>query len=274
MPGYVTKALAHFQHPHLSRARINPTHMPNQIMGQRCSMPRQRTQPPPLDKAGKKFIQEVCRVFLFLARGVDGGLLPALSALANRQTQRNKQWSYVSNFWVTWHHRTKQYSPTKQATWSWQSTATPSTYPNQRHAAARADTCLWQGDTTYQQIMGPSSIFRKLYRQSCNLPWRRNSAPSSSAQKPPSQCTTCSKNSATPNHQHQCKQTTKPQMTYSTTKSCQRHYRQWTCVSTGYNVAMHRDNSDITGDWAHRAWQIISPSITQQVTTRPTDPLS
>jgi hypothetical protein len=35
-----------------------------------------------------------------------------------------------------------------------------------------------------------------------------------------------------------------------------------------------RDNSDTTGDRAHRTWQIISPSITQKVTTRPTDPLS
>jgi hypothetical protein len=49
-------------------------------------MPWQRTHPLPLDKAEKKFIQEVCRVFLFLARGVDGGLLPALSALASQQT--------------------------------------------------------------------------------------------------------------------------------------------------------------------------------------------
>jgi hypothetical protein len=48
-------------------------------------MPWQRTQPPPLDKAGKKFNQEVCKVFLFLACGVDGGLLPALSALAPQQ---------------------------------------------------------------------------------------------------------------------------------------------------------------------------------------------
>ena len=40
---------------------------------------------PALDKAGKKFIQEVCGVFLFLARAVDGGLLPALSSLASQQ---------------------------------------------------------------------------------------------------------------------------------------------------------------------------------------------
>jgi hypothetical protein len=40
---------------------------------------------PALGKAGKKFIQELCRVFLHLARVVDGGLLPALSSLASQQ---------------------------------------------------------------------------------------------------------------------------------------------------------------------------------------------
>jgi hypothetical protein len=40
---------------------------------------------PALNKAGKKIIHEVCRVFFFLARAVDGGLLPALSSLASQQ---------------------------------------------------------------------------------------------------------------------------------------------------------------------------------------------
>ena len=38
-----------------------------------------------LNKVGKKFIQEVCGLLLFLARAVDGGLLPALSNLASQQ---------------------------------------------------------------------------------------------------------------------------------------------------------------------------------------------
>ncbi len=42
---------------------------------------------PALSKAGKKIIQEVCGVFLFLARAVDGGLLPALSSLASQQAK-------------------------------------------------------------------------------------------------------------------------------------------------------------------------------------------
>ncbi len=46
---------------------------------------------PPLDKAGKKIIQEVCGVFLFLARGVDGGLLPPLSTLASQQSNPTKR---------------------------------------------------------------------------------------------------------------------------------------------------------------------------------------
>jgi hypothetical protein len=40
---------------------------------------------PALDMAGKKLIQEVCRVFLYLACDVDGGLLPALSSLASQK---------------------------------------------------------------------------------------------------------------------------------------------------------------------------------------------
>jgi hypothetical protein len=37
-----------------------------------------------IHKAGNKFIQEVCGVFLYLAHAVDGGLLPALSSLASQ----------------------------------------------------------------------------------------------------------------------------------------------------------------------------------------------
>jgi hypothetical protein len=40
---------------------------------------------PQLDKAGKKLIQEVTGVFLFLARAVDSTMLTPLSALASKQ---------------------------------------------------------------------------------------------------------------------------------------------------------------------------------------------
>ncbi len=40
---------------------------------------------PAFNKARKKFIQEVCGVFLYLAQVVDGELLPALSSLASQE---------------------------------------------------------------------------------------------------------------------------------------------------------------------------------------------
>jgi hypothetical protein len=49
---------------------------------------------------------------------------------------------------------------------------------------------------------------------------------------------------------------------YSPTKSYPKHSRPWTCGSTGYGAAMPKDNSTITGDLAHRTWQITSPSTT------------
>jgi hypothetical protein len=46
---------------------------------------KQPIKAPQLDKAGKKFIQEVTGVFLFLARAVDSTMLTPLSALASKQ---------------------------------------------------------------------------------------------------------------------------------------------------------------------------------------------
>ncbi len=41
---------------------------------------------PPLNKAGRKFIQEVTGVFLYLAQAVDLTMLTPLSTLASKQT--------------------------------------------------------------------------------------------------------------------------------------------------------------------------------------------
>jgi hypothetical protein len=81
------QALTHFQHPPPVKRQDQPYLHAKQ---QRLSMPWQRT-PPPLDKAGKKLVKEVCGVFLFLARGVDGSLLPALSTLASQQANPTEQ---------------------------------------------------------------------------------------------------------------------------------------------------------------------------------------
>jgi hypothetical protein len=84
MPGYVTKALTCFQHPPPVKSQDQPYPHAKPNYGAKNQHATAEDTPPTLDKAGKKFIQEVCGVFLFLARGVDGGLLPALSTLASQ----------------------------------------------------------------------------------------------------------------------------------------------------------------------------------------------
>jgi hypothetical protein len=85
MPGYVTKALTYFWHPPPVKIQDQPYPHAKPNYGAKTQHAMAEDTSPPLNKAGKKFIQRVCRVFLFLARGVDGGLLPALSALASQQ---------------------------------------------------------------------------------------------------------------------------------------------------------------------------------------------
>ncbi len=88
-----------------------------------------------------------------------------------------------------------------------------------------------------------------------------------SMQKPPSPYNKPSSNSATRNHAPQCKQTMPRHMHYSPTKFYPKHSRPWTCGSTGCGAAMPKDNSAITGDLAHKTWQITSPSTTPPHTT-------
>ncbi len=91
--------------------------------------------------------------------------------------------------------------------------------------------------------------------------------PCSSMQKPVSPYDKPSLNLATRNHAPRCRQTMPRHMHYSPTKSYPMHSRPWTCVSTGYGAATPKDNSVITGDLAHKTWQITSQSITLQHTT-------
>ena len=85
MPNYVSKALTRFQHPPPNKPQDQPYPHVKPNYGAKKQYARPDDDSPPLNKAGKKFVQEVCGVFLFLARGIDGGILPALSALASQQ---------------------------------------------------------------------------------------------------------------------------------------------------------------------------------------------
>jgi hypothetical protein len=76
MPGYVTKALTHFWHP-------PPVKIQDQLYPHAKPSYGAKTQHATAeDTTTKEIHSRVCGVFLFLARGVNGGLLPTLSARA------------------------------------------------------------------------------------------------------------------------------------------------------------------------------------------------
>jgi hypothetical protein len=85
MPNYVNKALAQFQHtpPQKQQDQSYPHVKPT--YGAKKQYSQVEDNSPALDKARKKFIQEVCGGFLYLAQVVNGGLLPVLSLLASQQ---------------------------------------------------------------------------------------------------------------------------------------------------------------------------------------------
>jgi hypothetical protein len=84
-PNYVNKALARFQHTPPRKWQDQPYPHVKPTYGAKKQYSQVEDNSPALNKAGKKFIEEVCRVFLYLARAVNGGLLPALSSFASQQ---------------------------------------------------------------------------------------------------------------------------------------------------------------------------------------------
>ncbi len=85
MPGYMHKALTRFHPPPPTKQQDQPYPHVKPNYGTHTQYAQGEDVSPALNKAGKKFIQEVCGVFLFLAWAVDGGLLLALSSLASQQ---------------------------------------------------------------------------------------------------------------------------------------------------------------------------------------------
>ena len=85
MPTYIQKALQRFQHPPPMKPQNQPHPSVKKTYGAKVQYSNPPDEAPALDKAGKRFIQEVTGVFLFLARAVDGTMLTPLSALASEQ---------------------------------------------------------------------------------------------------------------------------------------------------------------------------------------------
>ncbi len=85
MPTYVEKTLKWFQHPPPIVLQDELHQHVKKTYGANFHEANPPNTSPPLDKAGKKFIQEVTGVFLYLAQAVDSMMLTALSALASEQ---------------------------------------------------------------------------------------------------------------------------------------------------------------------------------------------
>ncbi len=86
MPLYTKNGLKQFQHPPpiMPQDQVHP-HV-HKTYGAKVQHAKANDNSPPLDKVGKKFIQEVTGVFLFLARAVDSTMLTPLSAITSKQT--------------------------------------------------------------------------------------------------------------------------------------------------------------------------------------------
>jgi hypothetical protein len=85
MPTYVKKALQRFQHPPPTKPQNQPHPSVKKTYGAKVQYTKPSNKDPQLDKAGKKFIQEVTGVFLFFSRAVNGTMVTPLSALASEQ---------------------------------------------------------------------------------------------------------------------------------------------------------------------------------------------
>jgi hypothetical protein len=85
MPSYIEKALKHFQHPPPIAPQDQPYQHVKKMYGAKVQQANPLNTSPLLDKAGIKFIQEVTRVFLYLAQAVDSTMLTALSSLTSKQ---------------------------------------------------------------------------------------------------------------------------------------------------------------------------------------------
>ena len=85
MPNYIENGLKRFQHPPPIVKQNQPHPHVHKTYGAKVQYAKEPDDSVPLDKLGKKFIQEVTGVFLFLARAVDATMLTPLSALASEQ---------------------------------------------------------------------------------------------------------------------------------------------------------------------------------------------
>ena len=84
MPSYVDKALKQFQHSKPTKPQHSPFQNAKIDYGAKKQYATQSSTDPLHNKKGKRFIQQVCRKFLFLGHAVESTLLCPISVIASQ----------------------------------------------------------------------------------------------------------------------------------------------------------------------------------------------
>jgi hypothetical protein len=85
MPLQAKNGLKQFQNPPPIVPQDQPHPHVHKTYGVKVQHAKAPNDSPPLNKAGKKFIQEITGVFLFLARAVDSTMLTPFSTIPSKQ---------------------------------------------------------------------------------------------------------------------------------------------------------------------------------------------
>ncbi len=140
MLDYIPKALTRFQYPtpripqHQPYPHVKPTY------GAKAQYTEDVDSSTPLDKKGKKYVQEVIGMLLYYANCVNNTMLPALGSLATQQANQRKTPKIQSiNFSNTPPHILTPSSHIKQVTWYSLATAMHPTYRRPTHKAGQED---------------------------------------------------------------------------------------------------------------------------------------
>jgi hypothetical protein len=98
MPGYVRKALTHFQHSPLAKRQDHPYPHVKPNYGAKKQYSQEEDKSPALSKAGKNLFKRYVACSCSSRVRLMGDYSP-LSALShpNKQTQQSEQWSYAKN---------------------------------------------------------------------------------------------------------------------------------------------------------------------------------
>ncbi len=164
MLDYVPKALVRFQHSHPAKPQHQPYLHVKPIYGATKQNAMITDTSLPLNKAGKKFVQEVIGTFYTTPDALT--VLCSLHSVHSPHSKRIQRQTHCpksSNSLITPPHtQTPLLSSIAQATWSWQHTAMHHTYQNQMHAVEQANisSCLatsFAHQTTAQSLQLPKS---------------------------------------------------------------------------------------------------------------------